>query len=277
LFSLIVLTFNSRAYIKDCLDSILTQRCKDFEVIVVDNGSKDGTTAFIRTNYPGVILVKNKENLAQSIARNQGIEIARGEWLLAMDCDVRLEENFVGRLVEAAKHISSEVGMIQPKILYPDKLRIFSAGIFISPLKRFYDIGRGKSDSGRFNSPGYVFGACSAAALYRRRMLDDIKDVWGYFDERLFFLLEDADLSWRAQEAGWKAWFYPHLACYHYGNSSRTSKKLRQYLCWKNRYTILNKHKLSKLKLFIISICYDIPRAIFLFFTNPYYTDGLKK
>lgn len=252
------------------MDSILGQGHKDLEIIVVDNASKDGTEAFIRSHYPTVILLKNQKNLGAAKARNSGIEIAKGEWILALDCDVRLEVSFIGKLKEAIKQIPPGIGIIQPKILYPDKKRIFSAGISISQLKRFYDIGRGMQDGERFNVPGYVFGACSAATLYRRRMLEEIKDEWGYFDERFFFLFEDADLSWRAQEKGWMVIFYPDIVCFHHGNSSETSKNVRQFLCWRNRKLMLKKHKLKWFNSLAILLFYDFPRRIALCFINPY-------
>ena len=270
MISLIIITFNSKALIKDCLDSIATQSYKDFEIIIVDNASKDSTTAFIKTNYPNVILVKNQKNLGAAKARNQGIEIAKGEWILTLDGDVILDKCFLAEFSEAIEHLPQKVGIIQPKILCSDKLRIFSAGISMTWLKRFYDIGRGKPAGGRFNIPGYVFGACSAAAVYKRQLLEDVKDINGYFDERLFFLFEDVDLSWRAQERGWRTLFCPSLVSYHYGNSSQTPKEIRQYLCWRNRKLILKKHKQNKLRLFLISVCYDLPRAIFILFTNSY-------
>lgn len=270
MFSLIVLTFNGREFIGGCLDSILGQGHKDLEIIVVDNASEDGTAAFIEFNYPDIILIRNQKNLGAAKARNLGVEIAKGEWILALDCDVRLEVNFIRKFKEAIKQISPGIGIIQPKILYPDKKRIFSTGIFISPLKRFYDIGRGRQDGERFNTPGYVFGACSAAALYRRRMLEEIKDRWGYFDERFFFLFEDADLSWRAQEKGWRVMFYPDIVCFHHGNSSKTSKDVKQFLCWRNRKLMLKKHKLKWFNSLAILLFYDFPRRIALCFMNPY-------
>ena len=104
--STVIITFNSEKFIKSCLDSIFTQDYRDFEVIVVDNGSKDGTVDFIKENYPQVTLIENKENLGTCKVRNQGIEIAKGEWILTLDCDVTLEKNFISQILEAIKHLS---------------------------------------------------------------------------------------------------------------------------------------------------------------------------
>lgn len=264
--SVIILTFNSREYIKPCLDSLFNQQHGDVEVIVIDNGSKDGTLDFIKANYPKVRLIANKENLGASKAKNQGIKAACGEWILTLDCDVVLEEGFMRKIVEFANNLQDSIGMIQPKILTQDKKKIYSSGIHISWLRRFYDIGKGSPDTQRFNSSGPIFGACCAAALYRRKMLEDLKDSHGYFDERFFFLFEDADLSWRAQKNGWVCMYYPQARCFHNGNSSSTDKKTRQILSFRNRQlTILkNQNPAVTLLMFPLYLAYDLSRFLIL-------------
>jgi len=268
--SIVVLTFNSIRFIRPCYDSLFTQDYQDLEIIVVDNGSKDNSVSFIRENYPQVILIENKINLGAAKARNQGIDAARGRWILILDCDTVLNKGFFKKIVEFMRGIEESVGMIQPKILNIDKRTIYSCGIYLSKLKRFYDIGKGKTDKGQFDTSKYVFGVCAAAALYNRQMLEEIKEDTGYFDERFFFLVEDVDLAFRAQRKGWKAIFYSQAKCYHTGNSSDTSKKLRQYLCWRNRKFLLMKCQLNKFKLFLISLLYDFPRFTYLFLANYY-------
>jgi len=268
--SIIILTFNSIKFVKSCLDSIFSQDRQNFETIVVDNGSNDGTTNFIKEKYPQVILIENKDNLGACKARNQGIEIARGKLVLTIDCDIVLERVFLSRIVEAIKIAPTYVGMIQPKILNFDKRTIYSCGIYLSWLRRFYDIGKGKFDNGQFDKPQYIFGACSAAALYRREMLEAIKEDIGYFDERFFFLVEDVDLAWRAQKKGWRTLYHPEAVCCHCGNSSSLNKSLRQFLCWRNRMFMLKKYRLNRFKLTVIYLFYDLPRLFVLFLSNAY-------
>jgi len=268
--TIIILTFNSIRYIKPCLDSVFTQDYQDFELIVVDNGSTDSTVSFIKENRYPVVLIENKENLGACKARNQGIEIAKGGWILVLDCDIILEKDFLRQIMSFVKESEDSVGMFQPKILDMDKKTIYSCGIYLSRFKRFYDIGRGKIDSGQFNISKYIFGACSASAVYNRQMLEELKEDTGYFDERFFFLVEDVDLAWRAQKKGWKALYYPVAICYHYGNSSSLDKVSRQFLSWRNRKFLLKKYQLDRFKSVIISFFYDLPRLTFLFLTNPY-------
>ncbi len=274
--SIVILTFNSIEFIKSCMDSIFAQDYQDFEVIVVDNGSSDGTVDFIKKDYPYITLIENKQNLGACKARNQAIELAQSKWVLTLDCDVILEKDFLNKIIKFADENKGRAGIFQPKILNMDKKTIYSYGIYLSKLKRFYDIGKGQIDTGRFNTSKYVFGACSAAALYNRQMLERIKEDTGYFDESFFFLAEDVDLAWRAQRGGWKALFYPEAICYHYGNSSSSDRPFRQFLCWRNRKFLLKKCCLGRFKLSIISLFYDLPRLAFLFLTNSYVRNEIK-
>jgi len=270
--SILITTFNSCRFIRPCLDSIFAQGSRDTEIIVVDNGSSDETVSLIKNNYPTVKLITNKENLGACKGRNQAIEIAQSRWFLILDCDVVLEKDFISTMLACTQKLEENVGMLQPKILVADKTRIYSCGIYLSGFRRFYDIGKGKANDDSFKNPEYIFGVCSAAALYRREMLEDVKEETGYFDERMFFLVEDVDLSWRAQKRGWKALFCPQALCYHYGNSCGFNKKLRQYLCFRNRYYSLKKNEdMIKYSAKILPLlCYDLPRFLYLFFTNWY-------
>jgi len=264
--SIVILTHNSIEFIKACLDSVFAQDDQGFEVIVVDNGSKDATVDLIKKNYTRVVLIENKENLGSCRARNQGIEISKGEWILTLDCDIILAKDFISQLIIKTETLPSDIGLIQSKILKVDRKTIYSTGIFLSSIRRFYDIGKGKSDNGQFNASKYIFGVCSAAALYRRQMFEEVKEDAGYFDERFFFLVEDVDLSWRAQRKGWRAIFYPNAICYHFGNSSRLPQYMRQYLCFRNRYYSIKKNEGMinyMLKVFPVLI-YDLPRFIFI-------------
>jgi len=257
------------------LDSLFAQDPAPAEIVVVDNASRDGTADFIKEEYPGVILVENKSNLGAAQARNQGVEKASGEWVLCLDCDVVLESGFFRALNLAIGSLPADVGIIQPKILTGHG-QIYSAGISMSYLRRFSDIGRGKDGSAGFNKPGYLFGACSAAALYKRSMLDGLKETNGYFDKEFFFLFEDVDLSWRAQRSKYKVMFCPRAVCRHRGDSSATGPKIRQYLCLRNRYYTLLKND-SLWQCAIPFLIYDFPRLIWLAVVNPRALKALKE
>jgi len=146
-----------------------------------------------------------------------------------------------------------------------DGKRIFSCGIRRLPFGRFTDIGKGMKDKKTFNSPEEIFGACCAAALYKRAILEKTKETTGYFDERLFFLFEDVDVAWRIWNAGGKTVFIPSARCYHLGNSSQCDFFIRQYLCWRNRKFILKKQDYFN----FLAVCfYDFPRFLWLKIIN---------
>lgn len=278
MLSVIIVTFNSKKPIDSCLNSLFAQGYKGFESIIVDNASEDGTPQFIKEFYPEIKLIENKQNLGACKARNQGIKAAKGDWVLCIDCDISLGEGFLEKITHLADLSEGCVGMFQPKVLESDKKHIYSCGIYLSKIRRFYDIGRKKLDNGNFNVSRYVFGACAAAVLYRRKCLEEIKEDTGYFDERFFFLAEDVDLSWRAQKKGWKVVFYPEAVCYHAGNSSNTSLKTRQYLCFRNRYFLIFKNDdIMRMWYAGILLCYDFPRLIFLLLTNNHIWKALRE
>ena len=277
--SIIVLSYNSAKFIQPCLKSIVSQDYHDFEIIVADNGSKDDTLLLIKEDHPDIKIIENKENFGACMARNMGIDISGSEWILTLDCDIILEKDFLKKMMELAEGAEKSIGALQPKILQMDKKTIYSYGIYLSNLRRFHDIGRGQVESGKFDRAKYIFGACSAAALYKRQMLEEMKEDTGYFDERFFFLVEDVDLAWRAQKKGWKAEFCPEAISYHAGNSSNSGKKIRQYLCFRNRHYLIVKNESGKkfYKNIIFLLLYDFFRLFFLLLTNSYTIKAVKE
>jgi GT2 family glycosyltransferase len=217
-------------------------------------------------------LIENKENLGSAKARNQGISIAKGDWILFLDCDTVLENDFINKIIRLTEWPDDSIGMFQPKILKRDRKTIYSCGIHLSKLRRFYDIGKDEGDNERFNKSRHVFGACSAAALYKRQMLKEIKEDTGYFDERFFFLVEDVDLAWRVQKRGWKAKFYPQVVCYHDGNSSGCNREFRQYLAFRNRYLLMLKNETIRdlIRWAPLILIYDLSRLFYLLSVNRY-------
>ncbi len=258
---------------------MLAQSCQGVELIVVDNGSRDNTLSILKEDYSSVTLIENNVNLGAAKARSMGVEASKGEWILTLDCDVVLEQGFLRKIKEFAGRSDETVGIIQPKILQKDRRRIYSCGAHLSRSRRFYDIGKGEADNGKFSKERDVFGACCAAALYRKKMLEEVKDEHGYFDERFFFLVEDVDLAWRAHRKRWRTRFYPEAICCHDGNSSDLNNRIRQYLCLRNRYYMMIKN--DGLKRFylnlIFSSLYDLSRLSFLVLTNKGILNALKE
>lgn len=267
LISIIIVGHNAGGYLPGCLESIHKQTYKDFEVIFINNGSIDATIDVLRS-YPAVSIISNRENRGFCFANNQGIKLAKGEYVLTLNSDVILDKDFLLELKRAIK--CDETGLFAAKILNSDGKAIDSAGLVLSRFYRFFDRGNGEKDTGQYDDKLDIFGPCAAAALYKREMLEDIKHNGEYFDEDFFFLVEDFDISWRALQKGWKARFVPRAICYHSRNSTNFNSKFRQYLSFRNRFSMLLKNRAVNMKYSIIFIFYDIPRIISMLFTNRY-------
>jgi GT2 family glycosyltransferase len=284
--SVIVVTYNNRMIVTQCIDSVLAQQYRDIEVIIVDNGSSDRTGDIIKERYPQVRLISNASNEGAAKARNLGVRSASGDWVLTLDADTRLDKdflsNFVGcldkernsrpplKLCRAVRQRFSggRIGVVVPKILYPDKETIYSLGNELTFLRRFYDVGKGAKDAGRYRRLKKVFGACSAAAFYNRGMLEDIKEKGFYFDPDFFFIAEDVDLAWRARKKGWGVSLCPGSCAYHEGDSSKTPRNERSFYSIRNRFLMMFKNdNLLYILLSVVPLAFfELLRFIFLLF-----------
>ncbi len=273
MLSVVILTCNSQSYIQACLDSVFRQDIQGTEVVIIDNASSDKTLEIVKGYSPRVKLIENSKNLGASKARNQGVECSSGDWILALDSDVVLKDDFFEKFDSIQKGISGDVGMVQPNVLNTDGKTLYSQGIYLSAFRRFHDLNRGRPKDGVGPSGKKIIGPCSAAAFYRRSMLEELKESTGYFDERFFFLVEDVDLAWRAQRAGWKVLFSPQMECFHAGNSSGTDEKFRQYLSFRNRHWMIAKNEnfLGRMKTYALSAPYELARGIYLAIFNKYF------
>jgi GT2 family glycosyltransferase len=271
--SVIIVTYNSAGSIAACLDSIFRQDNAAVEIIVVDNGSADNSIEIIKSGYSRVKIIENRENLGAPCARNQAIDCSRGEWVLTLDNDVVLKDGFIHGFRRLKEGLPDTTGMVCPNILTHDGKRIYSQGIYLSALKRFYDYGSNKPGDFLYRHTDKVIGPCSAAAFYKRIMLERVKQDTGYFDKRFFFLIEDVDLAWRCRIAGWDSVFCQQAVCYHRGNSCQADKKARQYLSYRNRKLMIEKNVngIDRFKPNILSGAYEFARALYLYVFNRYF------
>jgi len=221
LVSVAIVTCDSRRFIAACLDSVFQQTYPRLEVVVLDNASTDGTWEFLETRADRIRLLRSPVNIGFAAGQNEAIRCSRGDWVLTLNPDARLEPDFVSRLLEAADW-DPRVGVLCGKLLraapdlgIPAERRIDSAGIYFTPSLRHFDRGWNEPDDGRYGRPEYVFGASAAAALYRREMIDDVACSDGFFDPDFFVYREDADVAWRAQWLGWKCLYVPGAVGYH--------------------------------------------------------------
>ena len=260
LISVIVLNYNGKGFLDGCLSSLASQTYSDFEVIVVDNGSRDGSPEYIEENYPWVRLAKNDENLGFAGGTNVGIRAAKGEFIITLNNDSRADSRFIEELIKPMA--DPEVGVCAAKMLFPDG-RINSAGICISRSGAAWDRGMFEPDRGQYEFVEEVFGACAGAALYRREMLDEI----GLFDEDFFLYLEDVDLAFRARLAGWKCLYVPGArVIHHHGGTAGVGSDLAVY--YGNRNIVWYPIKDFPFRLLITSLPFIVARNLAVI---PYY------
>lgn len=213
LVSVVIPNWNGKKFLAGCLDSLLKSNYAQMEVLIVDNGSRDGSVEFLEQGYPGVKLLKFEHNTGFSVAVNAGIRNSSGEFIALLNNDTVVEHDWISHLVEAmGKH--PEIGSAGCKMLaYDNKKLLDGAGDGYRRGGLPGRIGHREIDKGQFDQERYILGPCGGAALYRRSMLERI----GLFDEDYFAYLEDVDIGLRAQSAGYKCLYVPSAVIYHLG------------------------------------------------------------
>jgi GT2 family glycosyltransferase len=210
----IVVNWNGVSLLKDCLGSLLRQNLIPAEVIFVDNGSNDLSVRYVKDQFPTVTVVELVENCGLTGGSFAGLKAARGEFIALVNNDTRAEEKWLGTLLQPMLQ-DPTVGICASKLIFAGEDKINSAGHCLTSGGVGFDQGlNGKP--GELEQPGLVFGACAAAVLYRRKMLDEI----GFFDEDFFLYDEDTDLNFRAQLAGWKCVYVPGAVVRHVGSAT---------------------------------------------------------
>jgi GT2 family glycosyltransferase len=213
LVSVIVVNYNGRKYLADCLASLEQQRLTrdQFEVIVVDNGSTDGSAAWVAANHTWVKLIALKENVGFARGNNLALKQAGAKYIAFLNNDAAADPGWLEESVTTLR-ASRQLGGVAAKIRFHHDPRILnSTGLVLYRDGRGGDRGFREEDSGQFEKADEVFGACGAAMVLRRELLDDV----GGFDERLFLYYEDLDLAWRARLRGWGFHYCPKALVQH--------------------------------------------------------------
>jgi hypothetical protein len=257
--SVVVVNYNGKHFLEACLDSLMKQTLQDFEVILVDNGSSDGSIEYVRENFPTVKIVSLSENLGFCGGNNVGIREAQGKYIALLNNDTETAPEWLAEL-KAALDDHDEVGLCASKIYLRHR-----RGILDSAGGTFYSCavdgtrGHLEEDTEKFSEADYVFGAPGAAAIYRRVVLEDI----GLFDEDFFAYGEEVDLNFRAQLRAYKCLFVPTAVVYHTtGGTMKHNSDLRRYLAHRNRFFYLLKNMPGDLllKYLFPIVCYSLLR-----------------
>ena len=211
LVSVVIPNWNGAHHLPVCLDALRAQTYPHIEVLLVDNGSTDGSQSLVSERYPEVRLLALERNLGLTGGNNAGFHAAQGEILISLNNDTEAHPRFVESLTEALLE-HPEAGLAAAKMLLFDRWdTIHSAGDGYGRDGIPFNRGVWQRDEGQFDEPGWIFGGCGGAVAYRRAMLHEV----GLFDESFFMYCEDVDLNWRAQFAGWRCWYTPQAVVYH--------------------------------------------------------------
>ncbi len=237
--TIVIPNLNGMRYLGPCLDSLTRQTRKDFSVILTDNGSQDESVEFVRSRYPQVTVCRFQENKGFCAAVNEGIRRSDTPYVILLNNDTVCETTFVEELVRAMDNrpdvFSCAAKMVQMDT--PD--RMDNAGDYYCAFGWAFALGKGKP-AADYDRRREIFSSCAAAAIYRREVFDEI----GLFDETHFAYLEDTDIGYRAQIAGYRNYYEPKAVVRHVGSATsgsvynafktRWSSRNNVYLIYKN-------------------------------------------
>ncbi len=253
--SIIIITWNSKHFLQKCLNSIYSKNQKiNFELIIIDNNSHDGTDIFIRENYPDAIYIKNTDNKGVAPARNQGLKIVTGKYILILDVDTELiTENGFDTMLDYMDS-NSDVGLLGAQLIFPDGevqfscLRFPSVWVklfnriewlsFIRNSKMLQQYYMTNINHREILEVDYVIGAFQ---LIRKQSLDLV----GSYDDNIFYGPEDIDYCLRLKKSGYRIIYFPKVVLYHF--YQRITKKFFTkitylhikglfYFFWKHKY-----------------------------------------
>lgn len=237
--TVVIPNLNGMRYLKDCLDSLMDQSRQDFSIILIDNGSQDGSADYVESHYPDVSVIRFEENQGFCRAVNEGILRTETPYVILLNNDIICEDTFVEKLIDAMENdpkcfscASKMLQMYQPDLMD-------DAGDYYSALGWAFALGKGKR-ADRYSRKREIFSACAGAAIYRRAVFDEI----GLFDEVHFAYLEDIDVAYRARILGYRNLYIPQAVVRHVGSATsgsvynefkiRHSSRNSIYLIYKN-------------------------------------------
>lgn len=251
--SVIIPNFNGIAFLDSVLGSLEGQTTQNFEVILVDNGSSDGSCSFVAGSYPWVHILELPENFGFCRAVNEGIRASKAPYVLLLNNDTEVAEDFVEQMLAALKRHKNAFSCGAKMVQYHDRDKLDDAGNFYCALGWSYARGKGK-DVHTYKKEERIFAACGGAAIYRKRILEQI----GCFDEEHFAYLEDTDIGYRARIYGYENWYAPEAVVYHVGSGTSGSR----YNQFKTRYSSRNNIYLIYKNMPFLQILLNLPFLI---------------
>ena len=217
--TVVIPNYNGSRFLRDCMDALKEQSFKDFDVVIVDNGSKDNGTDIVRECCPEAKIIQLDKNYGFSKAVNEGIKAAKSEYVILLNNDTKADKDFVKEML-AAIESDEKIFSVSARMLRMDAPDLIdSAGDLYCCLGWAFARGKDKSKDA-YDRRCDVFSACAGAAIYRKSLLN----VVGCFDEKHFAYLEDVDIGYRARINGYRNVYEPSAVVYHVGSGMSGSR-----------------------------------------------------
>ncbi|MDR3685372.1 MAG: glycosyltransferase family 2 protein [Coriobacteriia bacterium] len=209
--SVVIANRNGMRHLEECFASLAAQSFEDYEIVVVDNASTDESVQWIRTHAPQATVIVHDQDEGYSASANDGIRAARGEYIIMLNNDVRLDPEWLGALVSAMdEHPDFDFGASLMILYYEPELTNAAGDVY--SLREVSGANRGWCQPIElFSEPKRVLGACGGAVVYRRNFFDDV----GLYDEDFYLIHEDTDINLRALIAGKRCLYIPGARVYH--------------------------------------------------------------
>lgn len=222
LFSIIIVNMNGKRYLERCLASVLSNNYPHYEVIIVDNGSTDGSIPYIKTKFAQYMhkirIVALDKNYGPAKARNEGVKISRAEYLGFLDNDTRVDKNWI-RAAKKCLSSNQKIGIVQCKLmLMRERRKIDYLGEYLGNFGFLVSVAEhGELDKGQYRQQTRILAAKSAGMFIKKKSFEKI----GGFDEDYFIFVEETDLGWRGWLAGYEVVFCPDSVVYHHFSASK--------------------------------------------------------
>lgn len=263
LVTVIIVNWNGRHLLEDCLGSLSRISYKNVEIIFVDNASVDDSVSYVKKRYPKIKIILNSKNLGYAEGHEKAFKKAKGELVLLLSTDTIVEKNMLDELVKAINS-RKNIGAVMPKLLmYPQKKLIDSIGAFFVSTGLSYHYGREKNPNNPlFNKPMEIYSAKGACLLFKKEVLEKT----GLFDKDYFAYFEETDLCHRIWLSGNSVLYWPRTVVYHKGGgaSKQMAKAFILSHSYKNRICTYIKNLSIKNLIRVLPSIFFIYQCIFI-------------
>jgi GT2 family glycosyltransferase len=222
--TVIVVNWNGKHFLGTCLSALRQQTFRNFETILVDNGSTDGSQEYVLENFPEVRLISLGENRGFTGGNIAGWREARGNLIALLNNDTEVHPRWLEAIYEASLAYPEAGSFACKMLMFDHRARIDNCGFDLGGTGATVNLGRGELDGPEWSRPREVFGACGGAAVYRRKMLEKV----GFLDDDFFMTFEDVDLAFRARLHGYRCIFVPGAIVYHHLHGTMRNYSARQ-------------------------------------------------